>query len=384
MREPSVQVRVRPCSSVFFLAALLLACHHERKTAAPPPRPVQVQAAAAPAREESIRYSANIAAETQVNVAFKAGGYVRGILQSRAADGRMRDAQEGDPVRRGAVLAHIDPAEARERLGQARAQLAEAEAGLEKARLDLGRATRLFAAQSLTKPDLDAATAAARASEARAAGARATVQLAESGLRDTDLKAPLDGVVISRKVEVGSLAAPGVVGFVLADVRSVKAVFGVPDSVVARLHKGDTLALRTDALGAETFRGRVTAVSPAADPQARVFGVEVEVANRDGHLRPGMIATVEVPPPAAGPGPGPAAPTIPLTAVVRSEKSPSGYAVFVVEGEGETQVVHARGVTLGEVFGNDIAVKDGLRLGERVVVTGATLLADGERVRVAH
>jgi multidrug efflux system membrane fusion protein len=347
------------------------ACKNEEKEAAPPPRPVQVQAAAAPARDEGVRYSANIAAETQVNVSFKTSGTVREV-----------GPQEGDPVRRGMVLARVDPGDARDRLNQAKAQLGEAEAGLEKARLDLGRATRLYEAQSLTKPDFDAATAAAKAAEARAAGARATVALAASGLHDTELRAPMDGVVVDRKVEAGSLAAPGIVGFVLADTRSVKGVFGVPDSVVPRLHKGEALVLRTDALGGETFQGRVTSVAPAADPQARVFDVEVEIRNSEGRLRPGMIATVEVP---LAPSPNqvsPASPTVPLTAVVRSDKSPSGYAVFVVDGEGESQVAHARGVTLGEVYGNAIAVSGGVRIGERVVVTGATLLADGERVRV--
>jgi multidrug efflux system membrane fusion protein len=95
-----------------------------------------------------------------------------------------------------------------------------------------------------------------------------------------------------------------------------------------------------------------------------------------------MIGTIEIPtdmPKTADASSGIA---IPLAAVVRSNKSPNGYSVFVVESDGGHEIAHARPVELGPALGNDIVVTRGVELGERVVVMGATLLTDGETVRV--
>ncbi len=91
-----------------------------------------------------------------------------------------------------------------------------------------------------------------------------------------------------------------------------------------------------------------------------------------------MIATVTV----ADGGPPPRHPAVPLTAVVRPESGSSGYAVFVVEEPGGKPVARRRPVVLGDVMGNRIEVAEGLRVGERVVVSGATLALDGRPVRI--
>jgi multidrug efflux system membrane fusion protein len=166
----------------------------------------------------------------------------------------------------------------------------------------------------------------------------------------------------------------------VADLTRVKAVFGVPDLVVGRLRIGTPLRVTSEAFGPEEFPGRVTAVSPSADAQSRVFNVEVTIPNGDGRLKAGMIASVELAPASASEIPAGAA-TVPVAAVVKSPKSGS-YAVFVVDGSGETAVARSRDVSLGRISGNRVAVAEGVEAGERVVVSGASLLVDGERVRV--
>jgi len=140
-----------------------------------------------------------------------------------------------------------------------------------------------------------------------------------------------------------------------------------------------------DAAGTATFAGRITAIAPAADPQSRVFNVEVSLANRNGELRPGMIGAVTLlPRGSATSGAAAAAPrplTVPLTAVVRSTIG-GQFAVAVVESRGDAAVAKLRPVELGEVIGNSIAVTKGVAAGERVVVSGATLLVDGAPIRV--
>jgi multidrug efflux system membrane fusion protein len=121
-------------------------------------------------------------------------------------------------------------------------------------------------------------------------------------------------------------------------------------------------------------------VSPSADQKSRVFDVEVTIPNADGALKAGMIATVHMEDgPAATASP---ASVVPLSAIVRPPGSTQGYAVFAVEPDGEVLTARARKVTLGEVYGNMIEVGSGVKPGDRVIVAGATLVTDGERVRI--
>jgi RND family efflux transporter MFP subunit len=344
-------------------------------------QPVRTHVAAATATASSVRYSASIEPFEQVTLSFKASGYVDEVLRRTGADGRLRTVQAGDHIGKGTVLARVRESDYRERVSQGRARLAESEASLTKARLDLERARTLFASDSLTKPELDAAQAAFDAARARVASAQADIELAQSALGDTALIAPSSGVVLERRIEAGSLAAVGTAAFVLAEVSSVKARFGIPDGMIHSVRLGDAIDVIVESADGAPFPGHVTAIAPAAEAQSRVFDVEVTVSNRDRRLRPGMIGTVVL-----GRTPGAAAAaadaqlTVPLTAVVRADAA-GQFAVVVVEQTKGAQIARLRRVELGEVFGNAIAIRSGLAAGERVVVSGASMLIDGDHVQ---
>jgi RND family efflux transporter MFP subunit len=225
---------------------------------------------------------------------------------------------------------------------------------------------------------MDAARAAHDSARAASAGAQAQLRLANLALADVELKVPQTAVVLERRVERGTLVTAGTPGFVLGTVNPVKAVFGVPDQTVQRMTPGSTLTLTTDAIGGRTFTGRITTVSPAADPQTRLFMVEVSIPNNDAALRPGMVATVELDAPVQT---APDAPLVPLTAVVKRDGSDAGYAVFVFERHSDRSgVARSRAVTLGNLVGNAIQVTSGIRVADTVIVSAPTLLADGDTV----
>jgi RND family efflux transporter MFP subunit len=372
---------VQTVLTVMAAASLAAGCAKVEGEEAKTAQPVRVAAVAEAPAPGGIRYSATIEPYEQVSLAFKNSGYVDAVLMRRGADGRMRSAQPGDTVGRGAVLARLRDSDFRERVAQGRSRLAESDASLTKARLDLERARTLFDADSLTKPELDAAQAAFDAAEARVRSARADLELAEIALRDCLLVSPMGGVILERAVDAGSLASPGVMSFVIGEVGAVKARFGIPDAALGSIRLGDAIGVMVEATGAETFAGRLTAIAPAADAQSRVFDVEVTIPNADGRLRPGMIGSVEL-----GGARGAAAAarplTVPLTAIVRGKDGAGDFAVFVIARESGAEVVRARKVQLGEVLGNGIAVTAGLEAGETVVVSGATLLVDGTAVKV--
>jgi RND family efflux transporter MFP subunit len=342
------------------------------------PIPVTVRSVEPHQPEGGFRYSANVEPYTMVNLAFKVPGFVEEILQVRGADGRMRDVQDGDAVTKGTVLARLRQTEFVDRINQAKANLAEAAAEQAKAKQDFDRASALFQTQSLTKPDYDTACARNDAAQAKQEGAAATLRQAELDQNDSSLRAPADGVLLKRSIEIGSLATPGTLGFVLADTSSLKVVFGVPDMTVAHMKLGLPLSITTESLPDAAMVGRVTRISPAADAQSRLFDVELTLPNPRSRLKVGMIASLSVP--AATPREMPL--VVPLTSVVRPKDDPTSYAVYVIDERNGGQWARLRRVQVGEVYGNLITVTEGVQRGERVVSSGTMLLNDGDEVRL--
>jgi RND family efflux transporter MFP subunit len=334
----------------------------EAETPPPAPLPVTVATVDGGADSGEARYGGAIKADASVDVAFRMSGVVDRVTQVRGADGRMRTLQDGDRVRRGDVLARL-------RQDEFRDQVTDAEASLRQAEADFERASQLYENRSVSKAEYDAAYA-------RYTAGRARQSQAAISLHDATLRSPIDGVILRRSTEVGSLAGPSVPAFTIADTRVVKVVFGVPDVVVAGLTLGETLAIQAEAIPGEVLQGRITRISPSADPNSRVFEVEAALPNPDGRMKVGMLATLRLGSAERGRGV-----FVPLASVVRPAGDSTGYAVYVVEGA-SAPLARLRRVTLGEVQGNQIAVREGLAQGERVIVRGATIVADSQAVRV--
>src|SRR5262249_49900012 len=272
------------------------------------------------------------------------------------------------------------------------AKAADNQARLERATQDFARAQTLFDSQSLTKANYDAAKVEYDSGRAKLESAKADIESAQSRIRaaeavladarlavqDTEIAAPMAGTIIERNVEIGSLLPAGKRAFVLADMHTVKAGVGVPDLEVLNVKTGMQLVVTTEALPEQTFIGHVTSIAPAADEKSRVFETEVTVANPNGVLKPGMIASVVI-----GNGARPQKfAAVPLSAIVRSRDNPEDYAVFVIETINGQTLARLRAVKLGDAFGNMIAVKEGLNTGENVISVGSTLVHDGTAVQI--
>jgi RND family efflux transporter MFP subunit len=374
-----VGTRRQTIGGILATAVALAACSRE----APQTEvwvPVRVQTVAPAGEATGVRYTASVTPWAQVDVAFKANGYVAQIRQVKSADGRMRDLQQGDAVTRGMELARVRDADYVDKLNKAKAELAGSLASLQKSKDDWRRAQALYATASLTAPDYDKARWEYESSLASVAGSRAQVDEAATNLGYTVLSAPMDGVILKRKVEVGSLVGPGTVAFVLADTRLAKVLFGIPDVMLKHVALGSSLDITTESFPGRTFAGKVTAVSPAADTQTRVFQVEVTVPNPKDELKDGMIAALDV---KGAPAPSAQA-SLPLGAIVRGKTPSQPYAVFVVADDGGKQVARMRAVELGAVFGNRVAVTSGVGARDRIIVSGNTVVKDGDVVRIVQ
>lgn len=358
------------------------------KQPAPAPRravrivPV-VEAVSASARQ----YSGSLLPRTKVELSFRVPGRVDSIGMVGAGNQR-RLVQEGDRVKRGDVLATLDPRDLRHQataaaasVSAARSELAGAEKALEYARIELERSRKLLAAEAISAAENDRAVAAYEAARAKVAAARgqrdARAEQASAARRvieDSQIVSPIDGVVARRTVDLGETATPGRPVFTLIDDSQVRAAFAVPDTRVGDLQLGAELPVRVDALGGRSFRGVVTKVEPTADPGLRTFAAEVTVDNPERELRTGMVAAVTL-----GAGATSKALRVPLASV---QRSPAGDELFVWIVTGKDGTVSRRAIEVADLVGDDVVVERGVAPGDRVVTDGAALLHDGARVNV--
>jgi len=377
---------------------LLAACHREEPKTEKLVTPVRVQAVALYQPRGGGRYSASIVPGRQVSLAFRVSGLVTGIHRIGS-----RGLEPGDIVAGGTELARIREDDYRNATAQAqgqleaarqaqksaRAQLAQAEASHAKAQADFLRAKTLIESQSLTRPEFDAAKAQfdvtgaqVEAAHAQIESAAAQIRTAEAGIAsarlnqgDTALFAPFTGSVVQRSVELGMLAGPSLAAYTLADIHTVKAAFGVPDTVAVQLRAGRSIALTVEALPDREFHGTVTAIAAVADAETRLFQVEISMPNPTLVLKPGMIASLTLDD--AGTAPAPV-PVVPVGAVIRDRENPADFVVMVVENK----VAKARKVSLGPTYGDILAVASGVKPGEFVIRAGASMVASGQIVEV--
>jgi RND family efflux transporter MFP subunit len=324
--------------------------------------------------------------------------YAARVNEARSQVGEAQSALDANSSQLQEAIAAVETA---------RAQVTDVKACFEKAKLDYDRSRLLFETQSITKPEydatkaqyeiaaakLEAAQGQLKASEARVATAQAQISAAESRiktaeattvsasipLQDTQLKAPMSAVVIERRIEMGTLVGQGYGAFVLADLASVKAVFGVPDTSLKNLKLGDTLTITSDATPGTEFTGQISRIAPSADQNSRAFEVEVTIPNEEGLLKPGMIASLNTSERTAEQA---SSLIVPLTAITHAPENPEAYAVMVTEEREGKTFAQLRPVTLGESVGNAIIIKSGVTTGELVVTTGVSQVVDGEQVLV--
>ena len=356
----------------------ILGCGH-KAPAEKDSLPVTVQAVAVAKGAAGGGYSANIIADTQVDVAFKVNGYVQSILQVKGTDGRPRNVQAGDRITAGAVLAVVKDDTYRNSLLKAQADLQNSRASLSKSKADFARYTHLLQERVVAKAEFDAAKQQYESAQAAVGASQAAVQQAQVDLDDCKLKSPMSALVLDRKIEVGTLVAPNTIGFQIGDTGKVKVVFGVPGGIVGELKPGAEISATVDAFPGQTFKGVISKVSAVADPNTRVFDIEATIPNADARLRVGMIAALHLPATAQAAS----MMVVPTRALVRPPDDPKGYAVYVAEKDADGKLVATlKKVEIGPVVGDQVSIQSGLDAGAQVIVRGADVVFNGASITV--
>ncbi|MCR4310792.1 MAG: efflux RND transporter periplasmic adaptor subunit [Deltaproteobacteria bacterium] len=332
MSNPSVDTR--KCRSLSVLCVVLLAvsgvaCERDTTPAraaarakAQEPRPVRVVAAAVGPLPRTVTVTGTLAADEEVVAGFKVAGRVSEIAVDL-----------GSPVRKGQVLARLDPTDFRLRVEQAEAALRQVRAGLglprdgssgsvdpektalvrearavlEEARLNRDRMARLWEKNLIARSEVDASQSRLLVAESRYQAALEEIRnrqelLAERGsglalarqqLADAVLNAPIDGAVRERRASVGEYLAAGAPVFGLVRNHPLRLRVAVPERDAPSVRVGQAVRVLLEGDSA-VHAGRVARLSPSIQEQNRTLIVEAEVANRDGRLRPGSFARAEI------------------------------------------------------------------------------------------
>lgn len=278
--------------------------------------------------------------------------------------------REGQTVARGTVLARIDTRNQQAQVDSVRANAEKARADLAMAKLELDNNERLLERKFVAPTVVDTSKSAYAAALAGLKAAQAQARLAELGLEDAVVRAPIDGVVAQRMVQPGEKVSPDEPLLSLVDLSLMELEAPAPASEVPLIKVGQSVRFTVDGYGDRLFEGKVERINPMAEAGSRSIVIYLAVPNPDGSLKGGMFAkgTLQLDASAA-------APVIPITAL----RNEAGVPFVLVVKQGKLE---QRSVSLGlksEERGL-VQVTEGLQLGEQVLTASSSLLKGGMAV----
>ena len=383
------------------LAVSLAACSRTQTAQASKrdgdPKPVAITIVHKNSVARAVDVVGTLAAVDQVTVSSEADGKVQKI-----------NADLGDRVRAGQVLIELDDEKQRYAYEQQQAALARTlaqygapdpehlpdieqtpeakrtKADLAQAEQAYERAAELFKRTLIPQQGLDDARTAvetkkasydaslhnARNLRASIRGSEAEMKLAARRLRDAAIRAPFDGYVEKRLVNLGELVKAQMPVMAIVRLDPLKVIAEIPEKMAPWIAEGRPVELRVDAYRDRTFTGKVTRISPAVNTSTRAFPFEAVVPNADSVLKPGTFARVHV-----ESGKVDDVLTLPYAAL---QYRYGVNRVFVVQGDR----LAVRELQVGERVGDRIEIVSGVKAGEQVAITDVESLADGALVSV--
>lgn len=259
-------------------------------------------------------------------------------------------AEIGDHVRAGQKLVDMDAVN----LNQAKLQL-------ENDKLAFERIDRLYQVGGASKSEWDTKKLAYDLS----------LESYENLMENTSLVSPIDGIVTQRNYDNGDMYSMGAPIYVVEQIRPVKIIVGVSESLYTKVKKGAEVDVRLDVYGNEVFKGDVKLVYPSIDPETHTFLVEVSIKNNDGRVRPGMFARVTF-----NYGTEKRA-VVSDRAVQKQSGSGERYVYVIKDG-----IAEYRKIELGQRINDEFEVISGIDDGETIAITGQSRLSTGTKIKI--
>ncbi len=323
--------------------------------------------------ETTLEVLGELKPQAEVDVMSRISGRLQQVLVNR-----------GESVREGQLLAVVDDVDLRQQILRAEAAIAVARAGVNREEaiyrnllLQVKRYQDLHEEALISTQELEDLESRLFVAEAQRELTKAQVQQAEASLRELDIQqeqtriySPLDGFVGTRHLDPGALVNPSVSILTVLNVSRVKTVVPVVESAIQRIRMGLPAEIVVDAYPDRVYQGTVTRIAPFLNPDTRSADVEIEIANPNQALKPGMFARVKID----------ARMTRDALSIPRSALLTRGIqkGVYLLT---EDMITVFQPIEIGQITGDVVEVVDGLEDGVEVVGVGAQNLNEGDRVR---
>lgn len=291
-------------------------------------------------------YVGTIEAQATVSLSFSNGGLITSLPLN-----------EGQKARKGQLLGKLDSQTAQSSYNAARSTLEQAEDGYK-------RAQKVYEQGSL--PEVKWIEIQSKVEQARA-----MEQIAKKSLNDCNLYAPFSGIVGSYLLEEGSNALPMQPVMTFLNIDTVIVKFSVPENEISSVQLGDELSIVVAALDYKQFSCHITEKGVAANTLSHSYTVKASIANKDYSLLPGMVSKVLY-------GPSSEEQTLNIPANIIQTGS-QGYYVWI----NDNGIAKRQNVKVGNYVGDNVIIKEGLKIGQQIITEGYLKLSDGCKIEAA-
>lgn len=347
----------RVATALLLVTLSSLAGCSRQETTSSPPRPAMVMQPQAAELSYTV-FPGEVRARHETALGFRIGGKLI-----------RREVEVGAQVKRGQVLAELDPGDVRLQADAAGAQLSAAEADLALAESELERHRALLERQLISPSLFEARQTQAQAAKARLNQARAQLDVARNQADYAVLRAPADGVIAQRLAEAGQVVAAGAPVYLLAADGEREVVISLPEAGIERFQPGLAVLLQPWSKPQQSVPGVLRELAPAADAASRTYAARITLQGEAHAFELGQSAR------AIFAHNGGQALAVPLPAVTADAGK---HFVWVFDPGSST--VSRREVSIGAFLDESVPVTAGLNAGEWVVAAGVHLLREGQKV----
>jgi len=345
-------------------ASLALAACSEQPEIVEVVRPIKTITVSEQASEQIRKFPGAVAAVDSSGLSFQVAGQVTSV-----------EVDIGDHVKKGQVLAALDPEPYQLEVDAIEAELVKARANVTNTKGEYERQKRVFQQGAGAKSDLETAEYNYRAAESAVDYQISRLSLAKRNLRNTSLLSPYDGAIAWRSVEPNEEVKVGQKVFEINAKGTMEVQLAVPESTIDRIHIDGPATITFPTLPGEAAKGRISYIGSAA-VKAGAFPVKVELIDPHRNVKPGMTAEANLFITDANRGAGY---LVPLQALLPASEANRGYA-FVYDPKTSTvkkTAVRSRGLEEKKAI-----VTEGLAAGDIIAVAGVSFLADGMKVKL--
>ncbi len=353
---------------VFFIAVLLFTSCKEEAVTEEIIRPVRYLEVVPAEGGYKRTFSGVAQAGTESRLSFKVPGTVRRVA-----------VRVGSRVKAGQLLAELDPNDYELRLQQAESALLQGKAQARNADLNYDRTRTLYEKKSTSLSELDAARMASEAANAYVQTLEKQLELAQTQLNYTKIRAPLDGAIAEVRIEINENVQAGMPVILLTSGSHIEVKVSVPENLISLIAEEKSVAVKFDAVPDKEFLATVSEVGIKSTGMATTFPVTLLLNQPDPAILAGMVATAEfhfslkdqsvrfvVPSEAVG-------------------EDREGRYVFIVErlaGETGYGIVKRKPVNVGELTAAGLEIFEGLADGDLIVTAGISHISDGQKVKL--